>query len=153
MTDRAISTTVGYVITLGITSLLVTGLLIAGGGFVQDTRQGTVQDELEVVGQQLAADIASADRLAAAGGSGGEVRIDRELPDKVTGRTYSLSIADSTSGPSKVTLTLSTEDPDVSVDVTVYVQRDVGSATLQGGDVVVELNTGVSPSEIEVSSE
>lgn len=151
MTDRAISTTVGYVITLGITSLLVSGLLIAGGGFVQDTRQGTVQDELEVIGQQLAADIASADRLAGAGGPNAEVRIERELPDTVTGRTYSVSVTDSTSGPSEVTLTLSTEDPDVSVDVSLYVQRDVATGDLQGGDVVIELNTAVSPPEIEVS--
>lgn len=146
--DRAVSTTVGYVITLGITSLLVTGLLIGGGGFVQDQREKTIRDEMEVIGQQLAADIAAADRLAGAGGSSPTVSIDRELPDKVTGRTYTVDVDDTASGESTVTLTLTTEDPEVSVEVSVYVRTDVADRQLQGGDVVVELNGG----NIEVSS-
>jgi len=148
--DRGVSTTVGYVITLGITSLLVTGLLIAGGGFVEDQREQTVRDEMEVIGQQLAADIAAADRLAGAGGSGATVRIDRELPDRVTGQTYTVEVQDTATGASTVTLTLMTEDPEVSVEVSLYAQTDVAPSQLQGGDVVVELVAGP---EIEVNSE
>ncbi|MFC7028484.1 hypothetical protein ACFQH8_15745 [Halomicroarcula sp. GCM10025710] len=61
--DRAVSTALGYVLTLSIASLLVTGLIIAGSGFVEDRREQVVREELTVIGQQIGADLARADRL------------------------------------------------------------------------------------------
>jgi len=130
--DRGVSTVVGFVLTLAITSLLVIGLLVATSGFVDGQRQRTVRDELEVLGQQVAADVAAADRLVRAGGNA--VAIDRPLPDDVTGLSYQLSV----DGGTPVTITLSTSNPDVSVEVTVRTVTDVaGGTTLNGGDVRV----------------
>lgn len=143
--DRAVSTVVGYVLTLGISSLLVIGLLVGTGGFVSDQRTETVHDELRVIGQQIATDLASADTLVLAGGE--EVRIARNLPSDVTGVPYRIEI--SPGAPTTVRLT--TEDPAVSVAVTVRTTTDVGPAggvTLAGGDLVVEYDTGTSQLEV-----
>lgn len=130
--ERGVSTVVGFVLTLAITSLLVVGLLVATSGFVDSQRQSTVRDELEVLGQQVAADVAAADRLVRAGGS--TVAIDRPLPDDVTGVSYQISV----DGGTPLTITLSTSNPDISVDVTVRTVTDVaGGTTLNGGDVEV----------------
>jgi hypothetical protein len=131
--DRGVSTVVGFVLTLGITSLLVIGLLVGTSGFVDGQRQGTIRDEMEVLGQQLAADIAAADRLVRAGGD--TVSIDRPFPNDVTGLSYLITI----DGGQPVTITLTTSDPDVSVEVTVRTVTDVaGGTTLNGGPVEVD---------------
>lgn len=143
MDDRAVSTVVGYILTLGITAVLITGLLTAGGDFVGDQRHGTIRDEMQVLGQQLASDLSAADRLVRAGGT--EVSVTRTLPDEVTGVGYLVTIEDSVDDPNVVDITLRTENPDVSVTLGVYLVTDVGSdtggtITHNGGDLVIELD-------------
>lgn len=135
--DRGVSTVLGFVLTLGITSLLVIGLLVGTSGFVDGQRQSTIRDEMQVLGQQVAADIAAADRLVRAGGD--TVAIDRPLPSDVTGLSYQMTID---AGP-PVTITLATSNPDVSVEVTVRTVTDVaGGTTLNGGDIEVVYDQG-----------
>lgn len=141
--DRAVSTVVGYILTLGITAILITGLLTAGGDFVSDQRHGTIRDELQVLGQQLASDLSAADRLARAGGT--EVSVTRSLSPEVTGVAYRVTVEDAVDGPNVVEITLRTDSPDVSVTVGVYLGTNVGTSvggtvTHAGGDVVIVLN-------------
>ena len=88
---RGVSTAVGYVLTLAVTTMLVAGLLIGFGGFVEDQREGTARDEMRVIGQQVASDLSSADRLARIG-TPAEVTVNRQLPTSVTGSTYRIEI-------------------------------------------------------------
>lgn len=131
--DRGVSTVVGYVFALGISSLLVIGLLVATGGYVSDQRQSTVREELEVIGEQVAADLAASDRLVRAGGD--EIRVSRKFPDEVTGVPYTIEI-DPAAGD-RVTIQLSTEDPAVVVEVGVRIRTAVAARTVAGGDIVV----------------
>lgn len=140
--DRAVSTTVSYVLTLGISSLLIVGLLVTAGGFVEDQRKTTIQQELSVLGQQLAADLSGADRLVRVGGE--EVAVRSALPADATGIRYRIEVIPDPSGPT--TLRLSTEDPGISIVVPVHTEKPVGSAAFDGGDIVVTW-TG---SELEV---
>ena len=140
--DRAVSTTVSYVLTLGISSLLIVGLLVTAGGFVEDRRQTTVQQELSVIGQQVAGDLSGADRLVRVGGS--EVTVRSSLPDEVTGITYRVEVDPDPSGPT--TLRFSTEDPNVAIEVDVRTRTSVAPSAFDGGDLVVTW-TG---SELEV---
>ncbi|MFC7226278.1 hypothetical protein N0B31_02600 [Salinirubellus salinus] len=144
MDDRAVNTTVGYVLTLGISSLLIVGLLVTAGGFVEDQRQTTVRQELSVVGQQVASDLSGADRLVRVGGS--EVTVRSSLPGEVTGIRYRVEVdpAPTPSGPT--TLRLSTSEPNVVVEVAVRTASEVAPASFDGGDLVVTW-TG---SELEV---
>ncbi|KPN31415.1 hypothetical protein SY89_02161 [Halolamina pelagica] len=80
--DRAVSTTLAYTLTLSITAVLVSGLLIAGGGLIEDQREAITRDELTVSGQQLAGGLEDADRLAGAA-ENGIVEVDIWLPADV----------------------------------------------------------------------
>ncbi|MEF8840740.1 MAG: hypothetical protein V5A62_03820 [Haloarculaceae archaeon] len=141
---RGVSIALGYVLTLSVATLLVGGLLIGFGGFVDDHRTGTARDELRVVGQQVASDLSSADRLARVG-SASEVRISRQLPDSVTGAAYRIEITDG----DPVRIVLRTTNPDVTVDLTIHIDTAVVDSTVGGGDFVIELTPG---DELEVSS-
>ena len=133
--DRAVSTTIGYALTLGVASLLITGLLIAGGGFLQNQREVTTETELEVIGEQVSADIASADRLSASDAD--EVNITRSLPDSVTGSQYTISVRTSP----QTHLELRSADPEVTVRVDVAVHETSLAATdIDGGNIQVSYN-------------
>jgi hypothetical protein len=134
---RGVSTALGYVLTLSVATLLVGGLLIGFGSFVDDQRTGTARDELRVVGQQVASDLSSADRLARVG-SASEVRISRQLPDSVTGATYRIEITDG----DPVRIVLRTTNPDVTVDLGVHIETSLTDSTVGGGDLVVRLDGG-----------
>jgi hypothetical protein len=133
--DRAVSTTIGYALTLGVASLLITGLLIAGGGFLQNQREVTTETELEVIGEQVSADISSADRLSASDAD--EVNITRSLPDSVTGSQYTISVRTSP----QTHLELRSADPEVTVRVDVAVHETSLAATdIDGGNIQVSYN-------------
>ncbi len=136
-TDRGISPVFGYVLTLGISTLLVSGLLIAAGGFVEDQREATSRSELRVIGQQVSADIAAADRLNRTDGAS-EVAISRGLPERVVGSQYSISLRTDGNGPTPTYLRLTTVEPNVTVEVGVTTITDVQETTVSGGEIVVE---------------
>lgn len=133
--DRAVSTTVGYALTLGVAALLITGLLIAGGGFLENQREVTTETELEVIGEQVSADISSADRLSASDADA--VNITRNLPDSVTGSQYTISVRTSP----QTHLELRSVDPEVTVRVDVAVNEAALAATdIGGGNIQVSYN-------------
>lgn len=132
---RGVSTTMGYVLSIAVITLLLTGVLFATTDFVDDQREQTVRNELRVLGQQIAADVAAADRLAGASDGGTVVTIERDLPQRVTGSSYSIEV-DPGAGP-PTTIVLSSSHPDVTVDVTVWVETTVGASTVPGGGIEV----------------
>jgi hypothetical protein len=137
--DRAVSTALGYVLTLSIASLLVTGLLVAGSGFVEDRREQVVREELTVIGQQVGSDLARADRLVlAADSSGGDltVQLNRTYPDRVTGSPYRIAI----DPPDGVVLTAS--KPDITVTVSVKSDTALGPSSADGGDIQLAYDSG-----------
>jgi len=83
--SRGVSTALGYVLNLGVAAILVTTLMLSAGTLVDDQRRVAVETELEVVGERVAADLASADRLARAS-DGGSVRYVVDVPTRVAGR-------------------------------------------------------------------
>ena len=102
----------GYALTLGITTLLVTGLLLAAGGFVGDQRERTIRGEMQVVGQQVASDLTGGDRFVQLDGT--DFTITREIPQRVVGVSYTIAVAGTPGDPY---LELTTDDPEVTVTV------------------------------------
>lgn len=136
MDERAVSATIGYAITLGIASLLITGLLIAGGGFLQNQREDTTETELEVIGEQISADISAADRLSATDAD--SVNITRNLPDSVTGSAYTVELHNKSGSPRRTYLELTSADPELTVRVDVATQEaGLRNATIGGGAIEV----------------
>lgn len=133
---RSVSTALAYVLMTAIATILVSGLLIAGGNFVEDQRADVIETELGVVGQQLAADLASADRLVAASDGDPAVRVRQQRPRTVAGTTYRVTLV-ATNEPF---LRLSTTRPEVTVSVALANTTAFGNATTQGGDVAIVYN-------------
>jgi hypothetical protein len=135
---RAVSTTVNYVISLGVALLLVTGMLIAAGDFLDGQRTQTTENELEVVGQQIAGDISSAGRLANAS-ENSEFTLERSYPETAAGNDYSLTITTAAGVTDGHELTLESSGPNVEVVVPFTTMKPVDSppVNLRGGDVEI----------------
>lgn len=145
MTDRAVSSTLNYVLSLGIMAILVTGLLSAGGGFVEDRQKEVVRSELEVIGQQIASDIQRVDRLVTAGDGNRRVELTQTLPEEISGSRYRISLEASSSE-----LVLTSDDPEISVSVQLQTTTSLGASKVDGGTVRVVYNSG--PEELEVTN-
>ncbi|SFR94482.1 hypothetical protein SAMN05216559_1536 [Halomicrobium zhouii] len=146
MTDRAVSSTLNYVLSLGIMAVLVTGLLSAGGGFVEDRQEEVIRSELEVIGQQIASDVQRADRLVTAGDGNQEVTLSQSLPERISGTGYRLSLE---TGP-PAELVLRSNDPEISVSVRVQTTTHVAASNAGGGTVVV---TYTSSDKLKVTND
>ncbi|MFC5970237.1 hypothetical protein ACFPYI_02730 [Halomarina salina] len=136
--DRGLSTVISYVLTLGVTGILITGLLVAGGDIVGGQRQATIDSQMQVVGQQIVSDFETADQLSR-DGTPSTIVLSRSYPDRMTGATYMVHLED-VSGTTKQRLVLTTENPDVSVSVTFDTYRDIsisGGGAIRGGELSI----------------
>lgn len=149
MTDRAVSTTLGYALTLAITTLLVTGLLVGVGGFVEDQRERAIRSELQVVGQQMAADVQAGDRFAETGDTTFTIR--RDLPNEVAGTSYTVEVVGDPANdpPEETYLRLSTSNPDIVVEVDMALRTHIEEASFTGSRLVVSYDTGTGKLEVD----
>lgn len=134
---RAVSPVFAYVLTLAITTLLIAGLLIAASGYVDEQRESVTENELEVLGQQLSADIAAADRLARTDGATA-TWVQRDIPRDIVGSTYTVHIRSDGAGPTEYYLELTAADLDVSIEVGIATQTALEITSVGGGSVIVE---------------
>ncbi|WP_336136840.1 DUF7266 family protein [Natronomonas amylolytica] len=143
--DRGVSPVFGYALTLSISTLLIAGLLMAASGYVDTQRERTSENELTVVGQQISADIAAADRLNRTDGANPDsLRITRTVPNRIVGSSYRIHLLNDTEGPTQPYLELRTADPEVTVTVGVAVapSTTVAESSADGGRIAVEIENG-----------
>jgi hypothetical protein len=140
---RAVSTTLGYVLTLAIAAILVTGLITAGGAYVENEREQVIRDELTVIGQQLAADVERTDRLVRASEGSTTVRLNQSFSDRVTGTAYRISLDDTDDE-----VVVSSVDPNVTVSVRVQTETPMRESTAGGGPIQLVYQSG----ELEVQN-
>lgn len=129
---RGVSTALGYTLNLAVATILVTGLLVGAGGYVEDQQERAIRTELDVIGARVAGELAAVDRLAR---TGDDVRVSVtvETPVRSTGATYTIAINES--GNREVVL--QTEDPAVRVTVPYHAETTVDAGTTQGGTFVL----------------
>ncbi|MFB6109411.1 MAG: hypothetical protein ABEJ60_00855 [Halodesulfurarchaeum sp.] len=133
--DRGVSTVVGYVLNIGIATILIAGLLIAGTGLVADQRERIARTELEVLGNRIAANLETADRLP----DDGTVTVRMTLPKTVLGSSYRVHIH---TADGAVTIRLTMTDPAVVETVPVANESRVKEATVPGGPILIHGNNG-----------
>ncbi|WP_226023361.1 DUF7266 family protein [Halomicrobium salinisoli] len=148
MTDRAVSSALNYTLTLAISTLLVTGLLIAGIDFVEARQDQVLRTELSVIGEQVAADLDRASRLAAAGTGTTEVWVNQSFPERVAGTRYWVRLDP---GPPSEPPRVVVESTDPVVTAAVRLKRTVtvAESRTDGGDVAVVYDD--SADELEVT--
>ena len=138
--DRAVSVTVGYVLNFAIASLLLSALLVGGGGLIEGQTSQVTHDELAVTGQQLASDLTSADRLARAGNLT-ELTVRSDLQTRTAAGSYTIEIEyDDSTGTGAIELR--SVNPEVVVRVPFRSEADIREATVSGGPVVLEYDDG-----------
>lgn len=150
MTDRGLSTVVSYVLVLGIVAILTSTLIGAFAPFVTNQQQSAAQSTLKVLGNDLATDIETADRLAREAGTNGTVVLRTQLPTRVAGSTYDVAIAQVGSGTYEIRFRTTDFETNtaVSVRTQVRVQPRTGTAALDGGDLRIVYEPG--PDELVV---
>lgn len=134
MTDRAVSIALSYVLVTSITVILVGGLIIAGSTFVEDQRDNAVEQELKVIGNQLAGNLEQVDRMvnASASNDPDAAAVNETLPEQVSGTSYTVTLSDS--GGKQLVLTA--RQADVTVTVGLSVETDVeDNAFAAGGEI------------------
>ena len=146
---RAVSVTVGYVLMLTIAALLMGVLLAGASGLMESQSKQVINDELTVIGNQLASNIHEADRLATvaadsnATGENGVVDLTVRLPHRVAGSGYIITVDNET-------ITLSTSNPNVEVTVR-YPEPETEIATngrLSGGDLRISYDPAETHLEV-----
>lgn len=139
--NRAVSTTLSYVLTLAIAAMLISGLLLATGTLVEGQQDSVARDNLEVIGQQLAGDIQTADRLVESGAE--DVVVWSDHQERVADGGYTTTV--NVTGEN-VTLVLESDRTDATIRTPVANETVVREASFRGGDVVIERVDG----ELEV---
>lgn len=131
--DRGQAITLSYTLGIAIATLLVTGLLIAGAGFVTDQREQATRTELRVIGQQLAADMEAADRLVNATESDPTVSVARGIPQNVAGVSYTATVVER----ADPYIRLHASEVDVTVRVEFTNTTEVAQSRVSGGQIRV----------------
>ncbi|MDG5776924.1 hypothetical protein VB773_13035 [Haloarculaceae archaeon H-GB2-1] len=144
--DRAVTSSLDYALSLGLATLVLTGLLTAGAGFVDDRRDRVVETQLRVIGQQIAEDVTRADRLVEAGTSVGALELHTSYPERIAGARYTVEV-DGVDDE----LRLRSQSSNVSARVELVVHTDLADTSFSGGSVVVSYDP--SAAELEVGSD
>lgn len=145
MRDRGVSTALNYVLALGIVALLVSGLFVGMSGFVEERRDGAVRSELSVVGNRLATDVGTAERLTLTGDAR-TVRLSVTLPDRVSGTHYLMNVTRRT--PEQYLLVLRAPTADVSTTVHLRSRVRIEQTTVSGGDLRITYDAAADRLEV-----
>lgn len=89
--DRAVSIAVTHVLTIGITTILITGLLVGGSGLLRDEKQDAKRTELRTIGNRLATEVSST-YYSAEDAGGGRMVVRVSHPEYVAGDNYKISL-------------------------------------------------------------
>lgn len=138
--ERSLSVTLNYVLVLGITAILVSGLVFAGGVFVENQRDRAIEGELTVIGTHVASNIEQVDRYVQAGEDPSSAYINQTFQRQVTGENYNVELEENAGEPEPPQLVLTATTTDVSVRVNVTVETDISSTAAQGGTISVSYN-------------
>ena len=133
--DRGLSAALGYILTLSITTLLISGLFITAGSVVDTQRQQATTQELTVHGERLAADLMTVDPLSE---NGAAVELEVNLPTSVGGSTYQIEITEER-------IELRSDHVDEPVQISFTADHDVSIAdtdSISGGSVIIEFVDG-----------
>lgn len=144
--ERAVSVAVTHVLTVGITAILISGLLMGSSSLLETEQERSSQEALETIGERLAGEIASVDQTTSASD---DVSVTTTHQRMVVGSRYTVTLADSAcSGPeyplvdSGPCVILESQGEDVTVAVPLATEADVDDGvTVTSGEIVITWNS------------
>ncbi|ELZ29198.1 hypothetical protein C475_03239 [Halosimplex carlsbadense 2-9-1] len=136
--DRGVSTAVSYVLIVAIALLLTTGLILGTEALIQNERQETVRQQLEVVGQQLSSTVMTVDRFNETDSVPEQAAVTRQFPTRVAGSQYQVGVLPEDVDSGRYTLYLDAVDSNINVTVPVrQADSDLRRTRLNGGPIRV----------------
>lgn len=144
-TDRGTSFPLSHVVTLGITTAVISALVVSAGGFLADERARATRGELSTIGARLVSDLTAADRLV--DGAGNEtLTLSVSLPRRVSGGAYAVAVetrgACTSDGPSTACLELHAPGAGVTVGLPFRNETPVANGSATGGRLAIEHRNG-----------
>lgn len=140
--DRAVSIAITHVMTIGITALLITGLLMGAGNLLDLERERGAESSLTTIGERLSGELSSVDRLADEPTDNVTLRVDH--PRQVSGSIYRVELRgdpDDCDSPlhaaSEACLVLTATDENVDVMVPVRNESPVTDSQALGGPITI----------------
>ena len=143
MRERGQSSTIGYVLSIAVATLLIVSLVAGVGTFVEGRQERAIRDQLTVIGERMATQLTAADTLAAREGT---VYVEPGIPDRAVGMNYRVRL-----DASGEQLVLSTTNPAVTVRVSVVTISPLTDSTARGTDIAIRYNDSDSDDEKELS--
>ena len=155
-TDRGLSIALTHVLTIGITTILIAMLLMAGSTMLESETERSTQTALETVGERLAGDIDNVDRMA---DGDGNVSLVSDQPRTVANAGYTVTALASDDCADRAPLlngaTPCLELDASSTDVTVYVPMAVDESRLVPGESVaggqIEIEYDADENELAIT--
>jgi hypothetical protein len=141
--DRAVSTALSQVLVVAITAILVSGLVVAAGGAVENQRDRTARQELRTIGERVATNVQQVDNLATRPNTTVSMRTTH--PRSVVGGRYTVALRTASDCPSGVSacVRLTAPGPDVEAVVPVRNVTVVRESEAPGGTVAVRYDGSV----------
>ncbi|MFC6718532.1 hypothetical protein ACFQGT_01030 [Natrialbaceae archaeon GCM10025810] len=90
--ERGLTPTVTHVLTLGITAILIAGLMMAGSTMLETETDRSAEGSLETVGERVATEIAQVDRLENDSDDTASMRVSH--PRSVANSGYTITLLD-----------------------------------------------------------
>ncbi|ADB59845.1 hypothetical protein Htur_0951 [Haloterrigena turkmenica DSM 5511] len=143
-TDRGMSIALTHVLTIGITTILIAMLLMAGSTMLESETERSTETALETVGERLAGDIDNVDRMA---DDSDDVSLVSDRPRTVSNSGYTVTTLSADDCGDRAPL-LNDSNPCLeldasSTDVTVHVPIKVDNG--------IETGTSVSGGSLEIT--
>jgi PKD repeat protein len=142
--DRGIETVLSHVLSVAITTLLIVGLVASATGYLDAQKQQAAAQELRSIGNKLASELATADRLARSGDS---VELTSRQPETVAGSVYTASLVDCSS---PVCLRISADNYDFSMLVPIENETTLSMTSRGGGRFRITSDGGASGPELDL---
>ena len=149
---RAVTSALTYALTIAIVVTLTGALLVGAETYITQQRQQTVQDQIDIVAQRLAATLSTADRLTTTDGDVDSTNITRHFPAVLAGSQYTIEVVQT--APSEYRLDVAARDLDVSSSAVVGLQNgtDLAETTVNGGSLRVVYNSSSGDLEVRHAS-
>lgn len=92
--ERGVSVTVSHALSIGITTILLSGLLVGAGAFVESNEQRVADNQLSEIGHSVASQVTTLDQLNATG-EDVETTVDLQYPRAIAGSSsYTIELTE-----------------------------------------------------------
>lgn len=131
---RGVSIALTHVLTMGITSVLIAGLIISAGGAVETQRERAAQGELTTIGERLGTELTALDRVA--GSTNSTMTVETSHPERVVNSRYRVRLTSNHSDcRTDACLVLETRAIENPVVISVRDDVDTVESTALGGEI------------------